>query len=156
MKTFPAVRIEIEPDKPEEVIIRCRSLSDDVIALQRTIEEGTRERDEMLLTLGEREFFVKYSEILFFETTENGICAHTKRNMFYTDSTLRELSLTLPRRFMRVSKSCIVNIDRVYSLAKGLSSVCEICFTDTDKKAYVSRLYYRPFREMLEEMRLGK
>ena len=86
------VKIEIDPDGPEEIVIRCRSMTPEINALKTLIERGKKETGEvreLALRLGETEHFVA----------------------------------------LRVG------------------------FTGCTKQAYVSRLYYRPFREKLEEMR---
>lgn len=155
MTSSRKVKIEIEPDMPEEITIRCKALTDEIVALQRLIENGTPGKNEISLFIGGREYLVKLSDVLFFETDAGGgVCAHTRSNIFDSDKNLSKLSKELPDVFVRVSKSCILNTQAVYSMSRGITGVCEVSFAGTDKKAYVSRMYYRNFREILNEKRL--
>lgn len=83
------VRIEVTPDAEEEIIIKCKNITDEVIAIQSVISNN--ENNELELTLGENTHFVKTSKILFFETSGNKTAAHTKERMYYSDLKLYEL-----------------------------------------------------------------
>ena len=74
--------------------------------------------------------------------------------MYYTDLKLYELEERLPKSFMRISKSCIINVNAVSSIHKEITGICEAFFRDTVKKVYVSRGYYKQFREKINETRL--
>ena len=148
------VRIEIDPSFEEEIVIRCKELTPELVRLQALAENGfAGASSEMALHIGNREFFIALGDILFFETGGTEIAAHTADHMYYTDKTLRELSEKLPGTFMRVSKSCIVNVSKISSLCRDVTG-CEANFFGCDKKVYVSRMYYKPFREKLLELRL--
>lgn len=150
------VKIEIDPDGPEEIVIRCRSMTPEINALKTLIERGEKETGEvreLALRLGETEHFVPLDSILFFESDGDSVAAHTDRHIYYTDLKLYELEEILPKSFMRVSKACVLNLEAVDWLKREITGPCRVGFTGCTKQAYVSRLYYRPFREKLEEMR---
>lgn len=149
------VRLEIDPNGEEEVIIKCRELSEEVIRLEAALRGGSTDF-EMELHQGGNDFFIKTNDILFFETCGSKTAAHTKDKMYYTDLKLYELSEQLPRCFMRISKSCIVNINAVSSTRRELTGICEAFFEETAKKVYISRSYYKPFREAVKEIRLKR
>ncbi len=149
-------RIEIDPDGNEEIIIRCRGITDRVIQLQKLLESGGSAQQEMELHLNGNDYFVKLTDILFFETDDSKTAAHTKNKMYYTDLKLYELEDTLPRSFMRVSKSCIININAISSTKRELTGIGEACFYDSVKKVYISRSYFKLFREALNDIRLKK
>ena len=94
------------------------------------------------------------SKILFFETDENGISAHTRDEMYQTRYKLYELEDMLPGVFMRVSKSTILNTDQIYSIDRNLTASSVVAFLNTHKKVYVSRYYYKPLTQKLQEKRL--
>ncbi len=150
------IRIEIEPDRDEEIIIRCHSVDERVALLQAAIENASHSDSEIELHLNGNDYFVKIQDVLFFETADNKTAAHTKARMYYTDLKLYELEEALPRCFIRISKSCIVNINRISSIKRELTGICEASFADTVKKVFVSRSYFKPFREKLNEIRLQK
>jgi DNA-binding LytR/AlgR family response regulator len=146
------VRIEIDPDCEEEIIIRCRNMSEEAIRIESVV--SALEASEMELELGEKLHFVKISSLLFFETDGSKTAAHTVDRMYYTDLKLYELEERLPNSFMRISKSCIINVNAVSSIHKEITGICEAFFRNTPKKVYVSRSYYKPFKEKINETRL--
>ncbi len=146
------VRIEIDPECNEEIIIKCKSLNEEALRLQSLISDTAS--DEIELSLGSDIHFVKISGILFFETDGTKTAAHTKNRMYFTDLKLYELEERLPRSFMRVSKSCIANTSAICSIKRELTGICEARFPDTPKKIYISRSYYKAFKEKIKETRL--
>ena len=146
------VRIEIDPDCEEEIIIRCRNMSEEAMRIESVV--SALEASEMELELGEKLHFVKISSLLFFETDGSKTAAHTVDRMYYTDLKLYELEQRLPNSFMRISKSCIINVNAVSSIHKEITGICEAFFRNTPKKVYVSRSYYKPFKEKINETRL--
>lgn len=99
------------------------------------------------------EYYICLSKILFFETEEMGISAHTNDDAYQVKYKLYELEGILMNNFMRVSKSTIVNIDYIYSIERNLTSSSIVEFQDTHKKVYVSRYYYKPLKSKLLEKR---
>lgn len=146
------VRVEIDPECDEEIIIRCRNVSDEIARIESLV--SSIDPGEMELELGNKLYFVKTEQILFFETDGSKTAAHTVDRMYYTDLKLYELQERLPKSFMRISKSCIININAVSSIHKEITGICEAFFRDTVKKVYVSRGYYKQFREKINETRL--
>ena len=69
---------------------------------------------------------------------------------------LYELEETLPRFFMRVSKSTILNTNHIFSIDRNLTASSVVAFTGTHKQVYVSRYYYKPLISKLEEKRLHR
>lgn len=146
------VRVEIDPECNEEIIIRCRNVSDEIARIESLV--SSIDPCEMELELGNDLYFVKTEQILFFETDGSKTAAHTVDRMYYTDLKLYELEERLPKSFMRISKSCIININAVSSIHKEITGICEAFFRDTVKKVYVSRGYYKQFRKKINETRL--
>ncbi len=151
------VRIEIDGDAEEEIVIRCKAVTPEILRLQQLAETGVlpEAEQELALRLGDSEFFVPLSEILFFESNGGKTAAHTKLRMFETEQTLAALSAHLPSSFMRVSKSCILNLRAVRSLRRDLTGIGEAFFADCNKKVFVSRMYYSAFRDKIAELRLN-
>ena len=146
------VRIEITDDLTEsEIIIRCREIDEEIGRLQRTISETASARQQMLCYQNEKEFYLPLQKILFFETSENRIEAHTTEDVFTVRHRLYELEEFLPSYFLRVSKSTILNSKEVYSITKSLTASSLVEFRGTHKKVYVSRNYYKALKTMLDE-----
>lgn len=150
------IRIEIVEDGAEEVIIRCRERTEEVRLLESVVENVLRGGSELALCLGNREYYVEKSEILFFETFDGKVYAHTKDRTYQTDYKLFQLEDLLPSYFVRISKSAIANVRKISSLGRELTGNGEITFKGCDKIAYFSRGYYKILRDKIEEVRFGK
>lgn len=123
------IKIEIDESAAEdEVIIRCRGLTKQVAAVQRAVRDVTNASEKILLYKGNTEYYVTLSKILFFETDENGISAHTRDEVYQTRYKLYELEDMLPGVFMRVSKSTILNTDQIYSIDRNLTASSVVAF----------------------------
>lgn len=148
------LRIEISADADEEVVIRCRSMTGKACAIRDLVSKAIGAAAEMLLTIGDTEYYIPCADILFFETADGRVTAHTAERMYYTESKLYELDQLLPRSFVRVSKSCIINSERVCAIDKSLTGASEAFFKKTHKRVYVSRMYLKDLKRIIEETRL--
>lgn len=150
------LRIEIDPDSQEEILLRAPAVTDEVRRLQTVIAEALSRKLELALQLGERECYIPCDEILFFETTERRVSAHTAEHMYFSPLKLCELEELLPRTFVRASKSCLVNTAHIAAINRSLTGASEILFKGTGKKIYASRMYYKIVHDTIEETRLRK
>lgn len=147
------IRIEIVPPEEEEIIIRVSELNQTVKRIQQSVTEIVSGKSTLALYKNDAQFFVELNQILFFETDESGVCAHTAKEVFETRSKLYELEEVLPASFMRVAKSTILNVNHVYSITRNLTASSEVEFKNTHKKVFVSRNYYKALIAKLEEKR---
>lgn len=150
------IRIEIAEDESEEIVIRCRERTDEIKRIESVVENLLRGGSELVLSIGSREYYVPKSEILFFETYDGKVCAHTKDRMYQTAYKLFELEEILPVYFVRISKSVIANVRLISSLSRELTGNGEITFKECDKATYFSRGYYKILKDKIEEVRFGK
>ena len=149
------IKIEIDENLPEdEVLIRCRGLTEQVTEIQKAVSEVVNTSQRFVFYRGNTEYYLALDEILFFETDGDGINAHTRDNIYQTKYKLYELEDLLPGCFMRISKSSIVNTNHIYSISRNLTASSVVAFAGTHKQVYVSRYYYKPLVNKLEEKRL--
>lgn len=150
------IRIEVDENLIEdELIIRCSRLNDDITKIQRAAADIATKTQRFIFYKGDTEYYLTLEEVLFFETEADSICVHTVDNVYQTKYRLYELEELLPGYFMRVSKSAILNINQIYSISRNLSASSIVQFQNTHKQVYVSRYYYKPLKERLEEKRMG-
>ena len=147
------IRIEMSEGVQEEVVIRCREITPEIIRLQQLLSGDSDRSNQFLLYKGDTEYYLNVNDIIFFETEGNAVMAHTKNDMYETRRKLYELEELSGGRFQRISKSAIVNVDKVYSIKRNVTSSSAIEFQETHKQIYVSRAYYKVLREKLEEKR---
>lgn len=149
------IRIEVdEKIEEDEIIIRCRKLNNEISNIQEMLANELASKMKITFYKNDVEYYISLSDILFFETDETNINAHTIDNMYKVKYKLYELEEILPNNFMRVSKSTILNIDYIYSITRSLTSSSMVEFQHTHKKVYVSRHYYKALKfKVLEKRR---
>lgn len=151
------IRIEIDENLIEdEVVIHCASINEEVTKVQKAISEVVNASQKLVFYKEATEYYLELDEILFFETDESGISAHTRKEVYQTKYKLYELEDLLPGFFMRVSKSTILNTRHIYSINRNLTASSVVAFAGTHKQVYVSRYYYKPLISKLEEKRLKR
>lgn len=151
------VKVRVEPGETDEIVVRCKERTERTEHLARAIERlAAGERRETVLYSSGREYYIPFSEILYFESAGGRIYAHTARSVYSTDKKLFELEEELPHCFVRAAKSTIVNVYLIISLHREVVGNGEVYFKDSEKVAYFSRGYYRSLRDKIQEMRLGK
>lgn len=148
------VVIEVDEELAEEcIVIKCQKLDERIVKLQSLLSEHTDSDRDILLHKEGKEYYMPLEKLLFFETENKQIWAHTSDEMYETDYKLYELEEMLPGSFMRVSKSTIINLNHIYSITKNITAASVVEFNGSRKKVYVSRNYYKALIERLDEKR---
>ncbi len=144
------VRIELTDGSSEdEIVIRCRAVDSETQRLVEQLLSSSQSR--LAFYRGETEVFLSLNDVLFFETQDEHVYAHTADETYRCKLRLSVLMDKLPRTFIRASKSAIVNTARVYAVTRNLAASSLVEFERTHKRVYVSRLYYSEFKNRLNE-----
>lgn len=142
------MNIQIEEHKKEDlrVIIQCKKVNDEVIRLKTYIELF----GEKLLAKKENEqCFVQSSEVLYFEAMENHTFLYTQNEVMEMKLRLYELEDVLSERdFIRISKSLIVNVNKIRSLKPELNRTILVTMCNGEQ-LYISRRYVQAVRKLL-------
>ena len=142
------VKIEIDPEiRDTEITIRCSEITPEVAEIQKLLSEAGTHESQISFFKDDAEYFLSLSDILFFETGNGVIRAHTAEDDFEAKYKLYELEEKLPSYFLRISKSTILNTRKVYSITKNLAGKIE--FQETYKIVYCSRNYYKALKDSL-------
>ncbi len=148
------VKIEFDENLVEdEIVIKCRKLNNDILNVQQAIFDITSNIPRVSFFKEDKEYFLPLEQVLFFETANNSVEAHTADDVFNTRYKLYELEEVLPKNFVRVSKSTILNAEQVYSIERSLTSSSLIQFQSSHKQVYVSRLYFKDLKNKLDSLR---
>ena len=151
------IRIEIDDNlTEEEIVIRCRTLNEDVLSIQKNISEAINTRMQLNVIKGDAEYYITLEEILFFETYGSMVAVHTKGQIYETKLRLYELEEMLPGMFMRVSKSTILNTTKIRAIHKNITGASVVEFFGSNNLAFVSRNYFKPLMSKIEEKRLKR
>ncbi|KRN75257.1 response regulator [Weissella kandleri] len=144
------VKIEINPElQDSEIIITAPEATTEIQRLRQIIEQQSLGLKTLPAYQGDTEYYVDVSDILFFETSERQVYAHTAEQIYVVHQRLYELEGVLPANFVRISKAGIVNVQQILALTKSLSN-CLVQFQNTHKEIYASRRYYKTLQEQLQ------
>lgn len=138
-----------ENQNPNEATLTVHHLNDDIKRLIKDFDQQT-----ILASSRGSEFPLNVHDVIFFQTEGDSVTAHLTQRAYQTKYKLYELEEILPSRFLRISKSAIVNTQKIESISRGLSASREITFHETHKVIYVSRKYYPLLKEKMEEKTL--
>ena len=136
-----------------EVVIKCANIDSDILRLQQVIDEFMHGKNSFVFFKEDTEFYFSVEEVLFFETEGNKVTAHTSDDVYTVKYKLFELEELLPGHFVRISKSGIVNADKIYSIQRNITAASAIEFQGSHKQVFVSRSYYKVLKNKLEEKR---
>lgn len=150
------MKITVNIDKnciESEIVIRCSEVNEEIINLQKIISNHSSGNAKIELFKNNIEFYEEIENIIFFETEDDVVKAHTRNDIFTTKRRLYELEQILPHYFCRISKSAIVNVKEIYSITKNITASSKIEFRDTHKHIFVSRGYFKPLKSKIDEIR---
>lgn len=146
------VKLNIDPSLDDsEIVISAPKMTDEVARLYRLLQEN-KNTDQIEGFKDNVSYYLNLSDILFFETDSKIVMAHTEKDAYQVKYKLYQLENLLGTSFMRISKSTILNLDKIYAITRSISN-CQIKFQDSYKTVYASRHYYRDLRNRLDERR---
>ena len=105
------IRIEIEDNlKEAEIIIRSSVLDEEVQKIQRAVADIVSMEQRLVFYKGDTSYYLPLEDVLFFETEESEVHAHTRKEIYRTKYRLYELEEMLPgygraRRYRSVQPS---------------------------------------------------
>ena len=102
------INIELDSNLKEiELVIKTPDLNSDVILIKELVEKAIANSQKIIFYKGDSEYFIPLESILFFETDDNKVYAHTTDEFFEVKFKLYELEQLIPFYYCRISKSSI-------------------------------------------------
>lgn len=144
------IKLNIDPNAPDTEITITTSKMNDKIARLYKMLQGSNIPDQLEAIHNHTSYYLNVDDILFFETDSKIVMAHTSEKAYQVKYKLYELEELLSGKFLRISKSTIINLDQVYSITRSISN-CKIQFQNSYKSVYASRHYYRELCDHLDE-----
>lgn len=147
------MQVEFKQDKQlkeDQLIIKAKKLTPEIEAALAFLEEKLAQK--ITVYQGSDEIILPLTSILFFETSDRHVWAHDREGSYLVKQTLRQLEASLPSDFYRASKSALVNCRQINAVKRSITG-CELGFTASYKKVFVSRRYYQTLISHLHEMR---
>ena len=138
---------KVNKNETEEVEIRCHEVNDCV----REIVSFVRSRQGQLTgTLEGGQYEIPLTDILYVESVDNRTFLYTAENTYEAKQKLYELEDILrPRGFLRVSKSCILNLMRITHIKPALNSRFTAVLTNGEE-IIISRKYVADLKKTLK------
>lgn len=147
------INIELQVDIEEtSITIVTKEYNSDIKEIEKYLK-SLQQLQEIKGYLLDKECYLVLKDVLFFETEGRDIVAHTKDHGYVVKYKLYELEQLLPDYFVRVSKSAIVNVIKIYSINRNLVKSGMIEFQNSNKLVSISRTYYKNFKYVLERKR---
>lgn len=142
------IELKVEPGRKEPKIIILAE--EETPALRRLMEDlSGLALDPVPVWAGEQAFRLPQEEFLRFYTDGKGVSAQTAQETYVVRLRLYELEDRLDgRRFVRISNSEIVNLDKVTAIDLSLAGTIRMTL-DGRVAAYVSRRYVKKIKETL-------
>ena len=129
-----------------QIIIKCKKMDNEIIRLKSYIELfdnklSAKKEDEL--------FLINSSEVLYFESVDHRTFLYTTDDVMEIDQRLYELEHILSSKdFVRISKSQIVNINKILSLKPELNRTILATMCNNEKLS-ISRKYVKTIRTIL-------
>ena len=143
------MKITIETPKPneeDEIIVRCHTLDEDVMCLICRLKD-----EKSSLTAYQDRDIVKLSpkDIYYFEAVDNKVFACCEKKVYEIKLKLYEIEEGFSNRdFIRISKSIIVNLNKIKSVSPMFNGRFEAKLQN-DEKIIISRQYVHVLKKAL-------
>lgn len=138
---------KIDKSKPELIEIQCHAVSDEVKEIIAFVKSR---QGQLSCVADEKMYEVSVTDILYIETVDNKSFVYTKSNVFETKQKLYELEEILKeKRFVRISKSMLLNLMKVRSIQPALNSrfTAELI---TGEQVVITRKYVADLKNALK------
>lgn len=139
-------RIElISEDQPEEIVVRCYSITDEIQNMISFIENDKK----IIGYKRETAYPLKMSDIYYFEIVDQKAFIYCEKDIYESKMKLYEFEREADgASFFRASKSLIINADKIGSIKPSLSGRFEVILLNKEK-LIVSRQYVRVLKHMI-------
>lgn len=151
---------DLLPGEEEEAIIKCKQVTPKLLELINELKfrkeedatrviPGSQPVQKLKVYLNGDIHLIEPAEIYYFEYVEQKVFAYGKTKVYEIRSKLYELEKQLAKNeFIRVSKSCILNLNKIGSLAPSLGGRFEARLKNGEK-IIISRQYVSSLKEAL-------
>lgn len=129
-----------------QIIIKCRQIDNEVIRLKSHIELFD---SKLSAKKGNELYFISSSDVLYFESVDNRTFLYTTNDVMEINQRLYELeNMLMDKDFARISKSLIVNINKIQSLKPELNRTILATMCNNEQLS-ISRKYVKTIRNIL-------
>jgi DNA-binding LytR/AlgR family response regulator len=147
------VRIQhVEEKKQEEALLRLTGEDVCSAGLKEYIETDSWRMVSLSCRKGGEIHRVKSSDIFYVESVQEVQLIHAEGDVLETRERLYVLEKMLPSSFLRISRSVILNLDRVKRYRPLINGLMEVKL-ENGELVYISRKYLREVRDRILDSR---
>lgn len=142
--------INVDENVPEtEITISCRQLTDEIENIMATLRIMNQ---QMLVYKADENHLLDVEKIIYVETVERKTFVYTAQEIYESKLRLYEMEERLcAGSFMRISKSCLVNLRQIKSLRNDVERKIRLTLKN-DEQIVVSRQYADEMKKRLGVM----
>ena len=138
---------KIGKDQTEYIEIHCYRISEEVHEIIAFVKSR---QGQLTGTADERQYEIAVSDVFFIESVDNKTFIYTKNKVYETRHKLYELEEILKeKRFLRVSKSTLLNLMKVSSIKPALNSRF-VAVLFSGEQIVISRKYVPALKQTLK------
>ena len=153
LKPFRRDRLAKALERARQELARPEDVAQRLQTLLAGLERGGREEhlERFTVRVGQKQLILRAEEVLWFGAEDKLVFAATAEHRHYVNFTLDQLERRLdPRRFARVHRGAIVNLDQAAVLRPGFAGTYRLQLKDAARtEVPVSRARARALRERL-------
>lgn len=144
------VECKISEDYKEPyAVLHINKMTETIAEIISMLEKENTNPQTLIAAKDRKTYFIKPDDISLIRTEGREIVCYDKlKNRYVLDKPLYELENILDTRFVRISKSAIVNINQINHVEAGFNGTMELVMKNgvTD---YISRSFRKSFKERL-------
>ena len=129
----------------EEIVVLCRNISPELLSMLNALKAPS---NTIVASLGGALHKLSFSDILYIETVDKKTFLYGENATYEAKQRLFELEALAPRDFLRISKSTIINLNKVKTLIPTLSGNAEAVLNNNERVA-ISRRYVSNLKKSL-------
>lgn len=144
------VSVELIPiDEEEEAQFKIHAMSDNVTKAMHLLTFSDKETRYLLGKIEEKYYKINVDDIFYIESVERKVFAYAKKQTFELSDKLYVLEEQLRFfNFVRITKSMLLNVDKIYSFYPKLSGNLEAHLINNEK-VMISRRYVSSLKRKL-------
>ena len=129
----------------EEIIVRCHNISSELLNMLNAFKTSS---NMLVATIGNEIHRVNPADIFYIETVDNKTFLYCERDVYESKQKLYELEELAMKDFLRISKSAIINLSKIKSLAPSMSGRLEAALLNGER-VVISRQYVNELKKVL-------
>lgn len=131
------------------VTIECKETDEEILRLIGIIK-GCENKDKRIVCIKDNETYcIEPNDVFYFESVERRTFCYTKNAVYETELKLYETLEGFHKAdFMRASKSCVINLNRIKSIRPDFGGKI-IATMENSERVYVSRQYANELKQKL-------